>query len=498
MLRWLAERVTLVLSTLLVLALAAGVTTYAALISRRPAAHGPNIVFVLTDDLSSDLVQYMPHVQALMRRGMTFTNYTVTDSLCCPSRASIFTGEFPHDTHVLTNVPPLGGWSSFVAHDDQSKTFAVALQKAGYRTGFVGKYLNGYSPVNDPMKPPGWDYWAGVGESGYAEYNYTLSLNDQVQTLGASPSDYLTTEMGRLGNDFLHDPAGGGRPFLLELATYTPHHPFVPAPQDRGKYPDITAPRGPTWDRLPKNPPRWLASHKPLTPAQIARIDKVYRLRVLDVLSVDRLVGDLENTLRAEHELADTVFVFSSDNGFHTGQYRLTTGKLTAFDTDVRVPLIVAGPHIPPGSTDALPVENIDLAPTFESLAHAPIPASVDGHDIVPLLHGGTPSQWRSFAGIEQTDPGPQPDDPDKQDRAAGVLPTYKAIRSQTFTYVEYADGEREYYDRVTDPDELDNVYATLSPARKQQLAHEVAALSTCAGYISCWHAAMPTPDATR
>src|SRR3954468_8936897 len=103
----------------------------------------PNIVFVLTDDLSWNLVPYMPQVQQLQREGMTFERYVVTDSLCCPSRASILTGRYPHSTGVLKNMGADGGFGAFHGYEEES-TFATALQRRGYRTGLFGKYLNGY------------------------------------------------------------------------------------------------------------------------------------------------------------------------------------------------------------------------------------------------------------------------------------------------------------------------------------------------------------------
>src|SRR4051794_11598470 len=109
------------------------------------AAARPNFVFVLTDDLSSDLVPYMREVQALEREGTSFERYVVTDSLCCPSRASIFTGRYPHSTGVIRNQPPAGGFDVFHAAAEGS-TFATSLQSAGYRTALMGKYLNGYMP----------------------------------------------------------------------------------------------------------------------------------------------------------------------------------------------------------------------------------------------------------------------------------------------------------------------------------------------------------------
>src|SRR6185369_16981710 len=107
----------------------------------------PNIVFVLTDDLSWNLLPYMPQVRQMERDGMTFTNYTVTDSLCCPSRSSIFTGEYPHDTGVFTNEGPDGGFATFRDLGDESRTYATALAARGYATALMGKYLNGYLPA---------------------------------------------------------------------------------------------------------------------------------------------------------------------------------------------------------------------------------------------------------------------------------------------------------------------------------------------------------------
>src|SRR5690242_8025536 len=111
----------------------------------RASASRPNIVFILTDDLSNNLVPYMPHVLQLAHAGTSFSRYYVVDSLCCPSRASIFTGEYPHDDGVYTNAGADGGYNTFVRHNDPQKSFAVTLRAAGYRTAIMGKFLNGYT-----------------------------------------------------------------------------------------------------------------------------------------------------------------------------------------------------------------------------------------------------------------------------------------------------------------------------------------------------------------
>jgi len=119
-----------------------------------PSPRRPNIVFVLTDDLATNLVQYMPQVLRMQREGVTFSNYFVTDSLCCPSRASIFTGRFPHETGIFRNQGPDGGFVAFRDRGYEQATFATALSAAGYRTAMLGKYLNGYLPVRHA---PRWD-----------------------------------------------------------------------------------------------------------------------------------------------------------------------------------------------------------------------------------------------------------------------------------------------------------------------------------------------------
>src|SRR3954451_9570992 len=140
----------------------------------RPSVHTrPNIVFVLTDDLSWDLLPFMPAVQRLQRNGTTFRQFMVADSLCCSSRATIFTGEFPHNTGVLGNVPPVGGYQAFRRHGDLSRSVAVALQRAGYRTALFGKYLNDYHPFQAGLDP-GWTDWLASSYA-YSGFGYEQS-----------------------------------------------------------------------------------------------------------------------------------------------------------------------------------------------------------------------------------------------------------------------------------------------------------------------------------
>ena len=436
-----------------------------------PRVDKPNIVFVLTDDLSDNLVPYMPHVLAMEKAGTSFSNYTVTDSLCCPSRASIFSGNFPHDTHVFDNTKDHGGFQTFNARGEENSTFATALQSVGYRTAMMGKYLNGYNPNqklggSKPYVPPGWSEWDVAG-NGYPEFNYSLNENHKIVKYGHSPSDYLTDVISAKGQSFIKASAKAKKPFLLELATFAPHEPYVPAPQDADKFPNLKAPRGPNYNRQPTNAPSWFKQVPVTLKGGLQSLDdKDFRLRVQDVQSVDRMIGNLEQTLAAAGVANNTILIFSSDNGFHLGEHGLAAGKKTAFDTDVRVPLVATGPGIPPNRVVPDLTENIDLAPTFATLGGATPSSSIDGHDFSALLYGDTVSDWRNAALVEHYGGEDSPSDPDYSPPAAGNPPTYNAIRTATYTYVEYDNGQREYYDRTTDPYENDNIAGQLPASR--------------------------------
>jgi N-acetylglucosamine-6-sulfatase len=455
------------------------------------AARRPNIVFVLTDDLSMNLLPYLPAVRQLQQAGTTFANYTVTDSLCCPSRSSIFSGRFPHDTGIFTNSAPDGGFGVFHGRGEEAQTFAVALQQAGYRTAMMGKYLNGYRPAATeggtlPYVPPGWDEWDVAG-NGYPEFDYVLNENHRLVHYGHRPQDYLTDVLAGKGASFIRASAAARHPFLLEIATFAPHAPYTPAPRDANDFPGLTAPRGPAFDRLPTNAPSWLAGRPPLTPAETAKIDAGFRKRAQAVQAVDDLIVRLRAALAAAGVAGDTYIVFSSDNGYHMGEYRLNPGKMTAFDTDIRVPLVVAGPGVAPGRTRAEPVENVDVAPTFAELAGTHMPSTVDGHSLASLLDGKPAVDWRTAALIEHHGPDTRTGDPDRPAAGSGNPTTYEAMRTATATYVEYSTGEREYYDRTRDPNELHNVAGSLPEATLARLHAALAALRTCHDARSCW-----------
>jgi len=449
---------------------------------------------VLTDDLAWNLVRYMPHVQQLRSRGVTFSNYFVTDSLCCPSRASIFSGRLPHDTGVFTNTPPLGGFRRFHAAGEEAHTSATALQSAGYRTAMMGKYLNGYQPGAiapglHRYVPPGWSDWAVAGEA-YPEFDYALNENGRVVHYGHRPRDYLTDVLARKGAEFVRSSARGRRPFMLELATFAPHAPYTPAPRDARRFPRLSAPRPPGFDAQNVNPPRWLGRRRPLTRRQVGLINYAFRQRVRAVQAVDRMIARIETALKRAHIARNTYIVFSSDNGLHMGEHRLLPGKLTAFDSDIRVPLVVVGPKVPHHKTRRQLTENIDLAPTFTQLARTRMAGPIDGRSLVPLLFGQRVRRWRDAVLIEHRGPVGGPLDPDRPQAAAGNPTSYEAIRTARALYVDYLDGESEYYDLTRDPNELHNTVARLGALRRLRLVATLAGLARCHGARPCWRAA--------
>lgn len=459
------------------------------------ATKRPNIVFVLTDDLSWNLVKYMPHVRQMQKAGVTFGRYFVTDSLCCPSRASIFTGRFPHDTGVFTNNAPDGGFALFHARGEERSTFATKLQSAGYLTAMMGKYLNGYMPkkaVDGKVAyiPPGWNEWDVAG-NGYPEFNYTLNEDGRLVHYGKAPADYLTDVVAAKGAAFIDRASASRKPFLLEIATFAPHGPYTPAPRDANDIPGLTAPRTPAYDEADvSDKPRWLRSHPLLTPADEARIDAAFRKRAQAVEAVDDLIARLESRLAANHQLSRTYIFFSSDNGYHMGDHRLMPGKQTAFETDIRVPLLVTGPKVVHGRGVGRLTSNIDLYPTFASLGHAMVPRSVDGHSLVQLFGRKLPKRWRHAVLVEHHGPDRNPLDPDFPATGSGNPTTYEALRLPTATYVEYADGEHEYYNLRRDRYELRNAYSRLSRVQKPSLHRALKHLKNCHSGAACWRAA--------
>ncbi len=484
------------------------------------SAKKPNVVFILTDDL--DLNSYLdpsrfPKVNALLtQKGMTFSNFFVTDSLCCPSRSSILRGQYVHEHDVLGNRPPSGGYEKFHANGDEKSTVATWMHDSGYRTGLLGKYLNGYPDTVAPtFVPPGWDEWDSPTSGGnpYSEYNYRLNENGELVRYGSSPQDYLVDVLSRKSSEFIQQKSA--KPFFLYVAPYVPHQPATPAPRYADAFPGVQAPRTPSFNEADMSAePQWLQNRPLLDDQQIATIDQLYRKRLQSMLGVEDLVENVVDTLQKTGQLDNTYIVFGSDNGFHLGQHRLPPGKMTAFEEDIHVPLIVRGPDVPEGKKVDDLAMNIDLAPTFADLGGAKTPSFVNGRSLTSEIHGKKPDSERKAVLVEHyAESGRRPrrqnagaasaQDPDNDTsppntgtpatgpQAPAVrrgqfqplgLPEYAALRTDRYTYVEYVTGERQLYDLRTDPDELHNIVTTADPKLVQDLAKQLAALRNCKG----------------
>ena len=450
-----------------------------------PVQAKPNIVLILTDDFSMNLMpgnsgmdgSYMPHLTKMMADGLVFDNFFVTDSLCCPSRASIFTGLLPHNTGVLTNGAPDGGLYAFDLHGDAQKTFVLPLQAAGYQTSFAGKYLNGYDEAVSDI-PPGWTDWVSTS-NGYPGYGYVLNHNGVLST----PADHFTDTISELGRAFM---AQAIQPFFLELASFSPHKPYTPPTRYNGAFLNAVVPRTPAYNARPDaNAPDWLQIMPPVKVHAQREYDAIFRLRLQGSQGVDDMIGDVRAQLETLGIADNTYVIFTSDNGYHMGEYSLRPGKMTPFDTDIHVPFVVVGPGVPAGTHTSALAMNIDLYPTFLALAGAPPSADVDGHSLANLFQGRIAAA-RSVALIEHTQPVYDPNDPDASEPKAGDPPTYTALRMAHSMYVEYVTGEVGYYYLKRDPYELHNTVAKLTPAHLAALHTALVANRDCVGAVQC------------
>lgn len=442
-----------------------------------PTPPKPNFVMILVDDFDETLmprdgdaiVNNMPHLRQMMRDGVSFRNYFVADSLCCPSRASILTGMLPHNTGVRANTGNDGGLAAFTANGNEAKTFALPLQANGYRTGYMGKYINGQKATS-PI-PPGWNEW--VSTNSYDGYNYTINRNGVV----SSPPDYFTDLISQLGRDFI---AAGPGPFYLQLAPFAPHAPYTPPTRYAEMFLDAVRPQTPAYDFRPEpSAPAWLRGLPPLTAATKAKMDRAFVLRVQSTKAIDDMIGAVRAQLVALGIADNTYVIFTSDNGMHFGEFSQGGGKQSPFDTDIGVPFVIVGPGIIPGNKPARLVQNIDIMPTILDLADLPPSPTVDGRSMF-----STP--FRSMAVVEHARPVYDIDDPDAVEPLAGDPPSYTALRGHGWAFVAYATGEVSYYDLIADPHQLHNIAASLTPARLAELQAAVVANTTCAGAVQC------------
>ncbi len=387
----------------------------------------PNIVVILTDDQRWDTLSVMPNVESkLVGHGVTFTNAFVENPLCCPSRASFLTGDDSHTTGVFTNDEPYGGF----AHFDDSATLATWLDDAGYDTLLAGKYLNQYWNTGGLYAPPGWDRWRAFASS-TPYFDYDVSLDGAaVESHGSDPADYSTDVIAGYADDMIRT-ASAQDPLFLWVAPYAPHGPSTPAPRDAGTMAGIAPWRPPSYDEADvRDKPAYMQALPRLSPDEQARIDGQRQHQLETLGAVDDAVGTLVSALADTGRLDDTLFVYTSDNGYLWGEHR-RDGKQVPYEESIRVPLVIRWDRLGgvPRTQPRL-VENIDLAPTLVQAASAHA-TGFDGRTLMPLLTGQS-VKWRQHLLIEHV-------------LVSGV-PSYCADRTAKDILVHYATGEEEYY----------------------------------------------------
>ncbi len=452
----------------------------------------PNLLVIETDDMRWDDLRWMPHVRRLLqRRGLTFENSFAPYPLCCPSRASFLTGRYAHNHRVYSHEEPFG----FASFRDRT-TIATVLQKAGYRTALVGKYLNGYGqqPVRATgessllYRPPGWTQWlAGTdhrwrpwepfaGDT-YAYFDLTQNING---TIRAFPDRYSTDVLGEQTRRLVTRLGRKRAPWFVWWTPVAPHHgsPVEADDPPRSRRADGSSttwvtPARPEWvkgrfdarithgsgtpasgsaEKDVSDKPRYLRKLPELTDAERAAETEVTRQRAESLFVLDVQIGRTISRLSRTGQLPNTVIVFTSDNGYYLGEHRKRQGKINLHEPSLRVPLIVAGAGVPRGRRFD-PVSTVDLAPTLAAYAGVRMPRA-DGTDLTRLIQQGDRG-WDRAVVTE----GMMPEGRYAERHRLGKSPlNTRGLRLGRWKITRYSTGEVELYDLATDPLELRNL----------------------------------------
>ncbi|MDO8541955.1 MAG: sulfatase [Opitutaceae bacterium] len=423
------------------------------------AAKPRNIVFILADDHRFDAMGFMghpflqtPHIDSLARNGAHVPNAFVTTALCSPSRATILTGMYAHRHGVVDNNNPVRADLVF---------FPQLLQKAGYRTGFFGKWHMG----GDSSAPQrGFDRWVGfrgqgeywpdrrgtpAADSGQASRE-PMQLN--LDGKEVPQKGYITDELTDYVVDWMRQQPKD-QPFFVYLSHKAVHSHFVPADRHAGRYKDKPLPMpasrlkhegAPMWVQDQRN--SWHGIDFPYH--SNLDVQHYYQRYCETLLAVDDSVGRVLAELKARGQLQDTLVVYMGDNGFAFGEHGLID-KRTAYEWSMRVPLVVQCPAvIPAGSRITKVVANLDIAPTVLEVAGVPIPGGLDGRSFWPLAQGRT-VPWREELLYEYF-----------WERNFPQTPTLHALRTDRYKYVHVHGrwDSDELYDLQEDPGETRNL----------------------------------------
>jgi len=444
----------------------------------------PNIVWMFADDHAYQAIgayggrleneKLTPNIDTLARDGMVFDRCYVANSICAPSRATLLTGKHSHLNGKLDNR---GGFN----HDQQQ--FQKILRQHGYQTAMIGKiHLNG--------RMQGFDYWEVL--PGQGRYWNPVFITAKGRT--TYPDRHSTDVITDRALNWLEETRDRGKPFMLMVHFKAPHRPWQPTTRWKETLRDRIWPEPATlFDDYEgrgtaahmqdmtiaktMDMRRDVKSHLPERQKELNKIDPddrraltllKYQWYMRDYLAciagVDENVGRLLDYLKHSGLEANTVVMYSSDQGFYLGEHGWFD-KRFMYEESFRTPLLARWPAvIKPGSRNDDLVQNIDFPETFLDIADAPIPGDMQGRSLVPLMKGETPRDWRESLYYHYYEyPGFH-----SVRKHEGVADNrYKLIR---FYGRDVPDGEEwELYDLRKDPNEMTSIYN--DPAQEARIS---------------------------
>jgi arylsulfatase A-like enzyme len=456
----------------------------AAAVPPGPSSDRPNVVVVMTDDMRADELRFLPAVRRLQRTGVTFSRALSADSLCCPARATLLTGKLAHNhLTVGNNRSTHGGFQVFAANNDVDDLLPGWLDDQQYRTAWIGKYLNELGAPRH-FDQPDWTYFAPAVEKVYDYRQNRFSINGEFH----HRRGYRELYTRHLLLDRIHDWARTDQPFFVLDSTLAPHKQHRQGrwqpPVAQRRYRDFRAKRlrarPSVHERDLSDKPGWLQAFAERQTRERTYPRKFEKRRVESLMSVNATVSSLVDTLRAEHELSNTVLVFTSDNGFMLREHGLTD-KNKAYDESVHIPLVICGPGFRGGLRIGATVSLADLTATVLRIAGDPQSHGGDGvplQDVVadPTSFGRRPIEIEGSAA---------------QYPRKALLPTdgigrfYSGAVWGAYSLVHYETGDWEFYDRNADPWQLRSTYEEDPPPGSPQalLQEWYAEHVDCAGH---------------